>query len=204
MSKRKKIKSGLSKNYLFVPLSLSVALNVTGLAGLVDGVVVWIGFFKDAINLYSDYVRQPLMTATTAVWPPFFPSIPRIAYDLFVVWLAFGLGNVLSTQFVDWSELYGDEWSKKEDFFLGIKGTAINIVLGPLGPILAGAIALLSFIPFTKMSDIKPEERAELQKLEQQTRIAKSLFFKIIIWHALVFGLFFLALFINYQVARVR
>jgi len=204
MSKRRKIKTRLSKNYLFVPLSLSVALNVTGLAGLVDGAVVWIGFFKDAVNLYSEYVRQPLMTATNAVWPPSFPQIPKTAYDFFVVWLAFGLGNVLSTQFVDWSELYGAEWSEKEEYFLGIKGTALNIALGALGPIFAGAIALMSFIPFTKMSDVKPEERAELEKFQHQTQIAKSLFLKIIIWHALVFGLFFLALFINYQLTRVK
>jgi len=27
------------------------------------------------------------------------------------------LGKVLSTQFVAWSELYGEEWSHKKEFF---------------------------------------------------------------------------------------
>jgi hypothetical protein len=46
--------------FIYVGLVISVLLNVSGMASIVDGFVVWAGFFRGFVGLYRAWIRSPL------------------------------------------------------------------------------------------------------------------------------------------------
>jgi len=61
------------------------ALSVLGLASLVDGVVVWMQFLQDMIELYHQIVRQPVESFLTSLLPQDLVPLDMLA-DLSIVW----------------------------------------------------------------------------------------------------------------------
>jgi hypothetical protein len=55
--------------FAYVSLAVSVLLNVSGIASIVDDVVVWAGFIRDFIDLYRDWIREPILWALHLAWP---------------------------------------------------------------------------------------------------------------------------------------
>ena len=75
--------------YLYVVLFFSILLNLTGLASIVDGVVVWANFIKDFIEQYQIYVRGSLAEVFRFIWPADWPFPPNWFFDLIIVWSSF-------------------------------------------------------------------------------------------------------------------
>lgn len=79
--------------WLYVGLVISGLLNLTGLASIVDGLVIWTHFFRDIIDVYRTVIREPLAYVGNHLWP--FGHIPHWAFDVFVLWSALFLaGNI--------------------------------------------------------------------------------------------------------------
>jgi hypothetical protein len=77
--------------FLYLWFALSVLVNVSGIGSIVDGLVHWVGFFREAVDIYRAWIREPLSFAVNLMWPSRWPRIPGWAFDLFVVWSTFFL-----------------------------------------------------------------------------------------------------------------
>jgi hypothetical protein len=67
----------------WVALALSVLLNVSGMASIVDGFVVWGGFIRDFVDIYQTWIREPIHGALQFVWP--LGRLPRWVADWFCI-----------------------------------------------------------------------------------------------------------------------
>ena len=47
---------------VYLWLALSLLLNVSGIASIVDGFVHWASFFKDFLDIYRAWIREPLLS----------------------------------------------------------------------------------------------------------------------------------------------
>jgi hypothetical protein len=79
---------GLPRPIIYLWLALSVLLNVSGIASIVDGIVHWANFFKDFLDIYRHFIREPISWAVHLVWPSWWPKIPPLVFDIFVIWSA--------------------------------------------------------------------------------------------------------------------
>jgi hypothetical protein len=79
----------IPKPYLILYLALSALLNVLGLASLVEGVVTWAGFLAEVINVYHQFLRDPILRAVMYFWPAAWPKVPSWAIDLFIIQSSF-------------------------------------------------------------------------------------------------------------------
>lgn len=93
-------------------LSLSVLLNITGIASFVDGLVVWADFFQNIIEFYRTTIRAPLAELVSAVWPAGWPPIPGWCFDIFIVWSAFFLAKNIANMRVFGRTIVGYRFSK--------------------------------------------------------------------------------------------
>jgi hypothetical protein len=77
--------------FLYLWFALSMLVNISGIGSIVDGLVHWVGFFREAVDIYRAWIREPLSWTVHLVWPSGWPRIPGWAFDLFVVWSTFFL-----------------------------------------------------------------------------------------------------------------
>ncbi len=84
---------GLLGPFFYLWFGLSILLNVSGIASIVDGFVHWANFFKDFLDIYREWIREPISWAAHLVWPSWWPKIPPWVFDLFVIWSAFFLAR---------------------------------------------------------------------------------------------------------------
>jgi hypothetical protein len=81
--------------FLYLWLALAMLSNIAGIGSIVDGLVHWVGFFREALDIYRAWIREPLSWAVHVVWPSWWQRIPNWLLDLLVVWSGFFLaGNV--------------------------------------------------------------------------------------------------------------
>ncbi len=114
--------------FLYLWLALSVLLNVSGIASIVDGFVHWVSFFRDFLDIYRHLIREPLSWAVYLVWPCWWWKIPPWVFDLFVIDAALFFGaNIVSTKYHGRS-LVAEMFDSVRDFFL----TPIIFVAQPL------------------------------------------------------------------------
>ena len=73
----------------YVWLGLTVILTLTGLASIVDGFVVWADFIAQIIQVYKSTLRDPIARLVDIAWPQGWPRIPKMAFDLLIVWSSF-------------------------------------------------------------------------------------------------------------------
>ncbi|MFM9851166.1 MAG: hypothetical protein ACKVP3_29065 [Hyphomicrobiaceae bacterium] len=71
-------------NYVFARI-----LGLLGLASIVESAKIWVGFFREAIDLYQNWVRVPLHNLLMTVWPSSWPTLPHISIDLLIIWTSF-------------------------------------------------------------------------------------------------------------------
>lgn len=83
--------------FIYLWLGLSLLLNISGMASIVDGLVQWVSFLKDLLGIYQTWIREPISWIVHLVWPPSWPKIPTWALDIFVIWsglfLAINIAN---------------------------------------------------------------------------------------------------------------
>jgi hypothetical protein len=105
--------------FLYFWFALSLLLNISGISSIVDGFVHWVGFFRDALDIYRGWIREPLSLVAHLVWPLGWPKIPGWVFDLFVILSTFFLaGNIVSYQ-VGGHSLVADA-TKKNGVIVGI------------------------------------------------------------------------------------
>jgi len=63
--------------------------GVFGLASIVDAAKVWVGFIREVVQLYQDWIRVPLYNAILMVWPAAWPVPSRIWVDVAIIWTSF-------------------------------------------------------------------------------------------------------------------
>jgi len=83
---------GLFGPFIYLWLALSMLLNIASIASIVDGFVHWAYFFKDFLDTYRAWIREPISWAVHLVWPSWWPKIPSWVFDLLVIWAAFVFG----------------------------------------------------------------------------------------------------------------
>ncbi len=103
--------------FLYVWLSISMLLNVSGMASIVDGFVVWVGFFREIIDQYRIWVREPILWVVNLTWPSGWPPIPGWVADYLCICSSVYLAmNVVSVRQHGKTTLvhYLDEMVKQE------------------------------------------------------------------------------------------
>ena len=105
----------------YLLIGLSILLNFASMASLVDGFIIWIGFFKDFVDLYEKLVREPVHAFVIQVLPLSWPRPPLWLYDVIVIWGACFLGFRMSVLF----DRTQTPFSGPTDFF-------ITPIAGPL------------------------------------------------------------------------
>jgi hypothetical protein len=73
----------------YIWLGLTVILTLTGLASIVDGLIVWADFIAQLIQVYESTLRDPIARFIEAIWPAGWPRIPKTLFDLLVIWSSF-------------------------------------------------------------------------------------------------------------------
>jgi hypothetical protein len=128
--------------FLYVWLAVSTLLNVSGMASIVEGLVIWTDFLKQAIDLYRVWIRDPISWTVHLVWPAWWPKIPAWVFDWACVSAGFLLAvNVFNVE-AHGRTLLGTMISRARDphrnviapkeALVGVLGFALLLVLGPL------------------------------------------------------------------------
>jgi hypothetical protein len=79
----------IPKPYLVVYLALSAILNFLGIASIVEGIVTWAGFLEDAVNVYHQFLRDPILRTVMHFWPAAWPKVPSWTIDLLIIQSSF-------------------------------------------------------------------------------------------------------------------
>ena len=93
-------------------LTLSILLNLTGIASIVDGMVEWAGFFQNIVELYRETVRAPLAELVATVWPAGWPQIPGWCFDILIIWSAFFIAKNIANTRIFGRSIIGYRFSK--------------------------------------------------------------------------------------------
>lgn len=168
-------------------LVLGVALNVIGLASLVDGVVVWADFIQHLVETYRTFIREPLEWAARAVWPASWPRIPAAAFDLLVVWSCLFLSTNIALYRSTGTFLLSKALGKVRSIpsFFGF----LLVFLLMFVTIPFGILRQLSSVNAYRYNVLFPHRR------EATLSVLYSLLF--------VIGMFILLLFVNFQSERI-
>jgi hypothetical protein len=117
---------------LYLWLALSMLLNISGVASIVDGFVHWANFFKDFLDIYRAWIREPISWAVHLVWPSWWPKIPPWVFDLLVIWSAFYFGANVVIVKSHGRSLVSEMFDSVRDFFRGLGGFAFGPFVLPL------------------------------------------------------------------------
>jgi hypothetical protein len=125
--------------FIYLWLVLSLLLNISGIASIVDGFVQWTSFLKDLLSMYQAWIREPISWVVHLVWPSWWPKIPAWALDVFIVWsglfLAININNV---------RVYGESyWKSAVDSEGILKGTAGVVFFFLFAPVIYPTVAAL-------------------------------------------------------------
>lgn len=136
----------IPKPYLAVYLVLSALLNVLGLASIVGDFVTWAGFLAAAIDVYHQYLRDPILTMVLYFWPPAWPKFPHWAIDLFIIQSSFFISYRLFMAF------------EKERYLITFREVRI---LQPLLVFLGGPL-----VPFFQLIRLRRIGKREIRSVE--------------------------------------
>ena len=67
-------------------MSLSVLLQASSIGSLTEGLVNWVGFFREFLQLYQDRVREPIRQVLVSILPAWIPPPKLWVIDLGVAW----------------------------------------------------------------------------------------------------------------------
>ncbi len=169
--------------WLYVGLGISGLLNLTGMASIVDGLVIWAEFFRDFIDTYRWAIRDPLAYIGNAIWP--FGMIPSWVFDVFVIYSALFLALNLVL------------YQKKTKLFFG----EVRDVFREKGLIAAVAVLLLGtvFFPIIMLSVILGFYAGNDEVKKETKETVQAVFANFLY----ILGLFILILLINWQIKKL-
>ncbi len=172
---------------LFAWLGLSVALNVVGLASLVDGIVVWATFIQEIVEIYHEVIREPIEWAAQLIWPASWPRIPAAFFDLLVVWSCLFLSTNIALYRSAGVFLLSEAFAKIRGFrsFFGF--------------VLVSTLMFIT-IPFGIIRHLLSANEYRYNVLFPYRR---EMTFSIL--HSLLFviGIFIVLLFVNFQISHI-
>ena len=168
-------------------LGLSVALNVTGMASLVDRFVVWVDFIRQAVTLYQAAVRNPTLWAINFIWPTNWRRIPAVAVDLLLMWSWLFLAINLATYRAAGTTLLSDAFAKVKGFW-SLLGFLLVFFISYVSAPMSALILLLS--PNAYRYNVLFPHRQYMT-------------FRILYSFIFLLGVFFIMLFLNYQIGRL-
>jgi hypothetical protein len=142
----------IPKPYLVLYLALSALLNVLGLASLVEGVVTWAGFVAEVINVYHQFLRDPILRAVMYFWPAAWPRVPSWTIDLFIIQSSFFISYRLFMAF-----------EKEKKYLITFKEVQI---LQPVLVFLGGP-----FVPFFQLIRLRAKAKLEIKQAEIEARL---------------------------------
>jgi hypothetical protein len=67
-------------------LVTGTVLNIAGLAHVAGDAIKWVGFFQNIWDVYRLLVREPIYHFLLVFWPGWFPPLPKVFVDWFVLW----------------------------------------------------------------------------------------------------------------------
>ncbi len=76
----------------YIWLGLTIVLTLTGLASIVDGFVAWADFITQILQVYKSTLRDPVARLVDIAWPPGWLRIPKMLFDLLIIWSSFFTG----------------------------------------------------------------------------------------------------------------
>lgn len=62
-----------------------ILLNLAGLASIIDSFLTWEGYFRQAIDFYRTWVREPILSIAYLVWPLGWPRLPGWVIDVLCI-----------------------------------------------------------------------------------------------------------------------
>jgi hypothetical protein len=163
-----------------------------GLASIVESAKIWVGFFREVVELYQHWVRVPLYNLFMAVWPASWPVLPHITIDLLIIWTSFFAAANYHVIREDgrniFSHIYSIENNLMKPQACAIFNTIIKtITIFLVGPVLYPALAIADF----------KRARGKGQLVITNWIVMKP---RTILWYvAQQIGLIMLLLFISYQ-----
>ena len=168
-------------------LGLSVALNVTGMASLVEGVVTWADFIGQIIAVYRAVIREPMQWIAQLIWPTSWPRIPAAAFDLIVVWSCLFLSANIAVYRAAGIFLLSDAFAR----IRGVR-SLFQFLLVATVTFAATPLEILRLL-FT------PNEYRYNPLFPYRREMTYSILYSVLF----VIGVFVLVLFINYQIKRI-
>ena len=136
----------IPKPFLVIYLAMSAILNVLGLASIVEGAVTWAGFLAEAINIYHQFLRDPILNALMYFWPTAWPKLPHWVIDLVIIQSSFFISYRLFMAF------------EKEKYLITFREVRI---LQPILIFLGGP-----FIPFIQLLRLRAKAKREIKQAE--------------------------------------
>jgi hypothetical protein len=136
----------IPKPFLVIYLALSALLNVLGLASIVEGLITWTGFLAEAINIYHQMLRDPILRSVIYFWPAAWPKVPSWVIDLFIIQSSFFISYRLFMAF------------EKERYLITFREVRI---LQPVLVFLGGP-----FVPFFQLLRLRAKAKFEINQAE--------------------------------------
>jgi hypothetical protein len=67
-------------------MTLSVLLQASSIGSLVEGLVNWVGFFREFLDVYQKFIRAPIRQLLVTIFPVWLPLPNLWVIDLGVAW----------------------------------------------------------------------------------------------------------------------
>jgi hypothetical protein len=125
-------KSSPLRPFICVWLAISVLLNVSGMASIVDGFVVWGGFIQDFIGLYRHWIREPTHGVLQLLWP--WGPLPRWVADWALIGGSFSVANSIDIKI---NTGISSKASLAVNVVAATLGTLLHLLFGPLAIVMA-------------------------------------------------------------------
>ena len=93
---------GPIRGFVLLWLGLSTLLNVTGIASLIDNVILWADFFTNIIDVY----RRTVGAVLSPIYSLFPLRVPYWVTDVLVLWSL----SLLTTNFLSWEQHHKTIW----------------------------------------------------------------------------------------------
>lgn len=163
-------------------------LGLLGLASIVESAKIWVGFLREAVELYQHWVRVPLHNLFMAVWPASWPVLPHAAVDVLIIWTSFLAAANYHVIREDGRNLFSHIYAIENNLMKSQARAMFNTIIKTItiflvGPVLYPALAIADYkrahgkgqLVITKWIVMKP--RAILWYVAQQIALIVLLLF---------------------------
>lgn len=183
-------------------------LSILGLSSIVQGIVVWSGFIREAVNIYTKYFRGSIVLIFEKIKPDFIPPIPTYVYDIIVIWACSFIVIRIFMALENEPQIIVHRSMMRWTFYPKM------FLLGPLAPfylrtVTSGRITYERESTLKEIDEDNKENilnelgkdalRKRMRAIDDWIKAAKKVYFALVYYYAAAIVVFCLILFINYQ-----